>query len=103
MLIKKLEGVNKILRPYYTMRCFTRIFFPLAFSLVFLIPICYYRKRKGKCEKITQRENFFLYYTTRGMNTRAGCVSFSHCGTFEACNSYQNANPTHSVIWALDS
>ena len=44
------------------------------------------------------RENVSILHYALGQKMRAFCVWFSLFGTFEACNPYQNANPTHSVI-----
>ena len=72
------------------------------------------RKMQQKREKNPKREKVFLYYTMRWAKTRvshcfahallAFCLRFA-CVLLAFClhlthKLYQNANPTHSIIWA---
>ena len=74
-----------------------------------MIPTCWYPKRERKRKKNArktreksktqaQREKRFLYYIMRWAKTRVSCVLLAFCLRF-AHKTYQNANPTHSVIW----
>ena len=61
---------------------------------VWLILGVFFRLRLG--EKVQNKIHYAL-----GENV-SSLPSFSRLGMFKAFNPYQNANQTHSVIWALD-
>ena len=98
-----------VLRPYYIMRCFTCV---LDFSRVFpgvydtkMLVFKTRMKTQEKCKKNmrksktrAQREKMFLYYTMRWAKNSSQLLAFS---LRFAHKPYQNANPKHSVLWAL--
>ena len=77
-------GSGNLFRPFYTMRCFTHIFF---FLTVLMLVSKKLVKTREKREKITQHENICLYYTTRWVKNASWLhfffFSFSCFGTFE--------------------
>ena len=80
------------LRPYYTMRCLTGVFFsPRVFHFTSRFPSRFSsrfryqhvgiqnarentRKTREKSKTRAQRETMFLYYTVRWVKTRVSCV-----------------------------
>ena len=57
-------------------------------------------KREKNPKTQAQREKMFLYFTMRWAKTQVSCGFLAFCSCF-AHKPYQNANPTHNVIWAL--
>ena len=75
----------------------------LAFLLAFLIPTCWCPKRKKNARKIPKasptRENISILHYSLGKNvSQLRFFPFAHVFAHKPC---QNANPMHSVIWAL--
>ena len=86
-----------VLRPYYTMCCFTWFllfltfcifppFFPPFFETNMLVSKRE-EKRKEKAKKMredcpTQHEKMFLYYTIRWVKTRASCIFLAFFSRF---------------------
>ena len=87
-------------RPYYIMRCFTGV---LDFSRVYDTNMLVSKTRvktQEKCKKKPKREPNArkCFYITLGVGQKRESVAFCSCFAHKP---YQNANPTHSVIWAL--
>ena len=119
------------LRPYYTMHCSTGVFhftsrfsFYLAFLLAFMLCDTIFkhvgkqntrenaRKMQEKREKNPKREPYvrkcfyIILCVVQKRESVAFCSRFARflltfCLHF-AHKLYQNANPTHSVIWPLE-
>ena len=106
-------------RPYYTMRGITGVFISprvFHFTLRFTLHFRYQhvgiqnvsenarktqekRKKNSKCEPNARK----CFYITLCVGQKRESVAFSlrFCSRF-AHKLYQNANPTHSVIWPYD-
>ena len=115
---------TKRLRPYYTMVVPPAFLIPHAFLSRFcrVFPCVYDTnmlvsktqvKTQGKCKKNARKiqnaspteENVSILHYALGKNVsqlRFARVMLTFCSPF-AHKPYQNANPTHSVIWPLVS